>query len=254
MKKSILLTILVLFFSQITLVHAADLQQCKQFYVNILEDPSLNTWGKKIDAWKAKKTDCINTGSYEYYLADIYERSGNLNETRKILLQAISNGNQNYRKWLLFKIGLVEFDMNDFDSCVKSMDILIKENPSWAGGYGTKAYCELALKNYKSAVKNFGKANSFKKTLGAYEGLTLAYYSLKRYEDSFSAFNQAMNMDMKIFNNKGAVLSATYSAFHLKKYDEAKKLLDKLKEYNPGIVNDLDYQKAQNILNSLEAE
>jgi len=244
----------ILLLLNLNLTYAKDLNKCKQLYINILKNSSLNTWCEKIDAWKTNKVYCVERGSYEYYLADAYEQSGNRNEARRILLKAVSNSNKKYRQWILFELASLEFNLHKLNSCINHVNILIREFSRWVGGYAIKASCELEKRNYKSAIENFERSNSIEKTSGAYEELTLAYYSLKKYRESLNAFNQSAKMNIEIFRKKDFVLCAVYSAFRLKEYYEAENLLDKLKQNIPNIIHDPDYQKAQSILTSLKKD
>jgi tetratricopeptide (TPR) repeat protein len=173
--------------------------------------------------------------------ADYLARDRKNEEARVEYLKALSYDKSNYVIWE--RLMFAEHDMNQNDSLEKHSSAAIELFPSQSKPYLFNGAANIALKNYKKAIKSLNDGLEFEEMdkpvlLGIYSNLGEAYNYTKEYEKSDKAFEDALKIDPDndhVLNNY-----AYYLSLRNEKLEKAEKYAKRCTELYPNRPDYLD--------------
>lgn len=183
--------------------------------------------------------------SYSYYIAGEYSRSVDyIADSYKYADETDKPQLQYYNFYSHMILG----------STAKSKEIAdqaIKNFPDHYMGYLLEGLYFQDKNDWTNAIHFFSKTNEIQEDFEAYAQLAIAYYNINKFSESVDSYYKSAKLDGEALRqNLPANLAAAASLYELKRYDEAKEILNKHVAAVPSSVSDGGILKMRELLDA----
>jgi tetratricopeptide (TPR) repeat protein len=222
--------------------------------------PNYNELMKK---WQNLNVQCSGTGIYEFRLATLYERIGQLEKAKDIIERAITS-NYDYQHFLKLGKSLFQFitlvtnkvhEQSPYNDVENDYKELIKEKPKWVLPYEQLANTQLYNEKIVDAIESAQKAieldpNSWM----GFRVLVLGLAHGKEYETAKQFIVKAIQLNDALLAETEFMYAAALSYIKTGDLETAEQSLLVLLERNPAVRNDKMFQKIVDYLKAKQSE
>lgn len=248
----VLIGLLLSFCLQANVVSAIEKINCEQQFEELIKVGDPLDAQDKVNRMEGLSSTCKGTGIYEARLAKLYSIAGQREKALKTLQKAL-RARLAYTKELKITLFDTLFVLERAGEAEKIAQELIKDYPSWHGGYLSMAQIALVGNNNKDAISYLEKAAELEESSNIYLLMVMAFYQEKRYRESALSMQKVLKLNRDSILHTQAVCSAAYSLVALGYLAEAEDLLTKHIEFTPKAKNDPMYKEAIEVIHKMKA-
>jgi tetratricopeptide (TPR) repeat protein len=222
--------------------------------------PNYNDLLKK---WQNLSAQCSGTGIYEFRLATIYERLGQLEKAKEIVENAIKS-NYGYQHFLKLGKNLYQFitlvtngvqKQAAYDAIERNYKDLINEKPNWVLPYEQLANTQLYNEKIVEAIDSAQKAIELdSNSWMGFRILVLGLAQGKEYETAKKFIVNAIQLNDALLAEAEFMYAASLSYIKTGDLETAEQSLLVLLERNPAVKNDKMFQKIVGYLKAKQSE
>ena len=141
---------------------------------------------------------------------------------------------------ILRLLGLIEFDLKNYDESLKFLNESLQKNPNNSECYSNRGLVNFKLKNIEKAISDFKKAISLdKNNYNPYFNLGNLYKELGKLDESLENFTKAISINKNLYlayHNRALIKRFLF------KFEDAIKDFDEALKINPKYSNSLMFK------------
>lgn len=242
-----LIAFVQIFFSDICVANEKTDRQkdCEQLWEQ--KNSSDIDYAEVLDAWVKLKSKCQGTGIYEFRLANLYERTGNMKKAQAIVAKALTL-NTRYQHILILSTLLYDYanlltsdsrDLNKFEALLKRTKALSDNHPNWAPPVEHMASIFLYLGRVGKAIQYANRAIELNpSSWSGRRTLILVHAENKDYAKVRPLITKTLQLNDSLFSDTEIMYASAITYINLNELETAEQVLLLLRERNPDVVSD----------------